>query len=82
MSSDQLNIEKIRADKIRDFYIIHRDGISIFHRAYVKSKVDSVLLSGFLTAIFNLSEELSLDKIHVMDMKDFKFIYEYRHPYI
>ncbi len=76
------SIEKIRSEKIRDFYLIHRDGYTLAHRAYVRSKMDDSLLSGFLTAIFAISKELSLDKIQVMDMEDVKFIYENKSPFI
>ncbi|MCK4285431.1 MAG: hypothetical protein KAX18_04480 [Candidatus Lokiarchaeota archaeon] len=77
-----LTIEKIRVEKIRDFYIINRTGQMIFHHAYIKSKMDDSLLSGFLTAIFAISEELSMDNIQVMDMEDVKFIYENYLQYI
>jgi len=77
-----LSIEKIRAEKIRDFYIINRSGQMSFHHAYIRSKMDDSLLSGFLTAIFAISEELSMDKIQVMDMEGVKFIYENYPPYI
>ncbi len=76
------SIEKIRAEKIKECFIIHKNGLPIFHRAYVSSKIDDSLLSAFLTAVFTLSEELSIDSIHSMDMKDFKFIYDKLIPYI
>jgi len=41
------------------------------------TKVDDDLISGFLSAIFSLSKELSLDRIHVMDMRETKLVYEY-----
>jgi len=76
------NIEKIRAEKIRDFYLMHWDGRTLCHRVYVRSKVDDSLLSGFLTAIFAISKELSIDQIQTMDMQDIKFIYENVPPYL
>ncbi len=82
ISLSNFNIEKIRAEKIRDFYLIHRDGQTISHRAYIRSKMDDTLLSGFLTAIFAISKELSIKKIQVMDMDDLKFIYDNVPPYI
>jgi hypothetical protein len=72
----------LRAEKIKDIYIIHGTGTPIYHRAYVTSKVDDNLLSGFLTAIFALSEEISTNRIQVMDMQDTKFMYEQTSPYI
>lgn len=39
------------------------------------SKLDEDLISGFLSAIFSLSKELSIDSIRVMDMQESKFIY-------
>lgn len=79
---DSFSIESLRADKIKDIYIIHGTGTLIYHRAYVTSKVDDNLLSGFLTAIFALSEEISTNRIQIMDMQDTKFMYEQRSPYI
>jgi len=76
------NIEKIRAEKVRDFYLIHRNGHTLCHRAYVRSKMDDTLFSGILTAIFAISKELSIDKIQAMDMEDVKFIYENVPPFL
>ena len=80
--SSIFNLERIRAEKFRDFFILHEDGELLFHRAYIHSKIDDTLLSGFLSAIFSLSKELSIDRIQVMDMEESKFIYETRPPYI
>ncbi|MFX1294545.1 MAG: hypothetical protein ACFFD2_06805 [Promethearchaeota archaeon] len=44
--------------------------------------MDDNLISGFLSAIFTLSKELSIDKIHVMEMQESKFIYEAHAPFI
>lgn len=44
--------------------------------------MDDTLLSGFLTAIFAISKELSIKKIQVMDMDDLKFIYDNVPPYL
>ena len=44
--------------------------------------MDDSLLSGFLTAIFAISKELSIKKIQVMDMDDLKFIYDNVPPYL
>ncbi|KKK40684.1 hypothetical protein LCGC14_0684060 [marine sediment metagenome] len=76
------NIEKIRAEKVRDFYLIHRDGITLSHRAYIRSKMDESLLSGFLTAIFAISKELSIKEIQVMEMDDIKVIYDSVPPFL
>jgi len=76
------NIEKIRAEKVRDFYLIHRNGHTLCHRAYVRSKMDDTLFSGILTAIFAISKELSIHKIQAMDMEDVKFIYENVPPFL
>ena len=76
------SIRKLRSDKINGFYLIHRDGFTIFHREYISSKMDENLLSGFMTAIFNISEELSIKSINVMDMDDTKFIYDRFMEYI
>ncbi|MFX0102205.1 MAG: hypothetical protein ACFFCS_21750 [Candidatus Hodarchaeota archaeon] len=62
--------------QITDFFIIHDSGNPLYHRAYVTSKVDDALLSGFLTAVLQLSEEISTRKIQVMDMQDTKFLYD------
>lgn len=76
------SIEEIRSDKIRDFFIIHKSGYTLFHRAYINSKVDEQLLSGFLSAIFALSKEISNNNIQQMNMQDLKFIYDTHDPYI
>ncbi len=81
MQSD-FNLDRIRIEKIKDFFILHETGYSLYHRAYVASKIDDDLISGFLSAIFTLSKELSIDRIHVMDMQESKFIYEARSPFI
>ena len=44
--------------------------------------MDDSLFSGFLTAIFAISKELSIDKIQAMDMEDVKFIYENVPPFL
>ncbi len=77
-----LSLERIRSEKIKEFFILNETGYSIYHRAYISSKIDDDLISGFLSAIFSLSKEFSLDRIHVMDMHETKFIYDTRPPYI
>ncbi|MFX0099322.1 MAG: hypothetical protein ACFFCS_07040 [Candidatus Hodarchaeota archaeon] len=79
---ETFSIDTIRAEKINDIYVIHDTGTPIYHRAYITSKVDDNLLSGFLTAIFTLSEEISTNRIQVMDMGETKFMYEQQSPYI
>ena len=49
---------------------------------YGRSSLDEDLVSGFLSAIISLSQELAIGKINVMDMKQSKFIYETRTPFI
>ncbi|NVM29142.1 MAG: hypothetical protein HWN65_09870 [Candidatus Helarchaeota archaeon] len=44
--------------------------------------MDEDLISGFLSAIFSLSKELSIDSIRVMDMQASKFIYETHSSFI
>ena len=77
-----LSLDRIRSEKIKDFFILNETGHSVYHRAYISSKIDDDLVSGFLSAIFSISKELSIDRIHVMDMQETKFIYETRPPHI
>ncbi len=81
LSSD-ITLNHIRAEKIKDFFILHEEGYSIYHRAYTSSKIDDDLISGFISAIFSFSKELSIERIHVMDMQESRFIYEFRAPFI
>lgn len=73
---ESISLDRIRSEKITDFFIIHNSGTPLYHRAYVTSKIDDALLSGFLTAVLQLSEEISNRKIQVMDMEDTKFLYD------
>jgi hypothetical protein len=73
---EHFSIIQVREKKIRDFFLMHKSGYPLYHHGYLSTKVDPSLVSGFLTSIFNFSQQMTSETIKKMHMDGYISIYE------